>query len=1068
MIAFFARHPTAANLIMIMAIVAGSISLLRMNTQFFPDFGIDVIIVSVEWSGASADDVDATIIRAIEPELRFLSGVESVQSKASRGRAQISINFKAFTDMQEALANVEAAVSGVKTLPAEADQPSIQRIIPYETIGRIVLSGPFSETALQLFAKKMRDQLLNAGIDRVNMSGARRQEIQVEIKPERLRFLGLNLIDVANRIQAISQDLPSGNLAGGERQVRSVGLQRDASGLEKIEILALADGRKLPLSDIANVRDGFNDEDVQLFRNGVPAIELHVQRTASSDAIEIGRILDAELAKLLPTLPESLRVERYDGAVELIDDRINLLVRNGVSGLALVLLMLFIFLNPRSAVWIAVGIPISIFITFSVMLLSGQTINMISLFALIMTIGIVVDDAIVVGEHTDSLFHSGMSADQAAIIGANRMIGPVTAATMTTLAAFLPLFLVSGVIGQIMQAIPMVTVTILLASLLESFFVLPGHMRHALMKLEAIARNDQAGKPKRGKIGRYLYEYSIGLRLLGAAIRTKLVELKRAINNAFERFRTQTFLRTLRLVQRFRHSVFIAILGALLISILLVTTGRLGFVFFSAPEGDRIEVSLAMVGGSTRAETLAALRSVEDALYHTADAVRDVDPNLIRFALISVGKLSGISGGGFAQSGDQYGSITVELRTADRRATRINRFVEMWKERVPLIVGITNLVIRTPQGGPPGRDIDIRIVGDDPYAMKAAAETVKAMLRSYPEVSAIDDTLPYGQPEDILEVTPRGRALQIDTRSLGQQLRNALDGAIALRFARGDDEVTVRVRYPQSALHRGALDEIWLRGPNGAEARLMDVVSRREQTGFAAIRGYNGTREVAVTADIDPLRASTNVIVARLERDGIDSRTGGLTLRYAGKSTEQADTFADMGLGAVLAMLGIYLVLSWIFASYSLPLIVMSIIPFGLIGVFWGHYLMGYPLSVLTMIGLMGLSGIVVNDSIVLVSTVQEYARTLPWREAIVQGTVSRLRAVLLTSLTTIGGLLPMLFETSLQARFLIPMVITLVFGLMVGTILVLIAVPALLSLWREAPGQRSGPILSTTHKRTS
>ena len=479
----FARHPTAANLLMIFMVIGGLFAYSRLNTQFFPDFAIDWIQVSVEWSGASAEDVDANIVQAIEPEVRFIDGVKRVRSSSDEGTARVAIEFDDGIDMQAALADVETAVDQITTLPVDSEQPVIKRAVHYDNVTRLIVSGPYPEAALKTIAKRIRDDLLARGIDKIDLKGARDEEIWVEVHPATLRRLDLTLDEIGARIAETSQDLPSGDTRGAaERQIRSLGLVKTARALGDVEVRALANGEKIYLRDIAAVEEHFEDGGVTVRRDGHPAIELQIQRSLNADALELADTVDAYLAEMGPTWPTELRVEQHEVSADLIRSRRDLLLRNGLSGLVLVVCILFIFLNMRVAFWVAVGIPVSLLATMGVMLAAGQSINMVSLFGLIMAIGIVVDDAIVVGEHVATRFRAGDSPQQAANTGARRMAAPVLSSSLTTIAAFMPLLLISDVIGKIIVAIPYVVIAVIVASLIECFFVLPGHLRDALSR----------------------------------------------------------------------------------------------------------------------------------------------------------------------------------------------------------------------------------------------------------------------------------------------------------------------------------------------------------------------------------------------------------------------------------------------------------------------------------------------------------------------------------------------------------------------------------------------------------
>lgn len=1018
-IALFAAHKNAANLLLALMVIAGIYGLLKLNSQFLPDFGIDVVSVRVEWPGATAADVDSNIVQAVEPEVRFLDSVKRVKSSAYEGLANVSIEFEAGSDMQAALSDVEAAISRIRTFPEDSKTPDISRIVRYETLMRVVMSGPYPETSLKAYAKRLRDGLLERGIDKVDLIGTLDEEILVEVPSPVLRRLDLTLADIAAKIGETSQDLPSGDIGRGQRQIRSLGLLRTARGLEGVEVKALEDGRKIYLRDVAEVREGFDDDGVMARRRSLPAVELHVQRAVSADALKNAKIAETYLSGVIPTLPSNLTVERYDIATDLLQDRINLLIRNGGSGLIIVILVLMVFLKARVAFWVMIGIPASLMATFGVMLATGQTVNMVSLFGLIMTIGIIVDDAIVVGEHADTRSQLGLSPLAASVSGAQRMAIPVLSAALTTISAFLPLFVISNIIGQIISAIPLVVVAVLIASLIECFFVLPGHLRGA------VGRSDPESK-------------SIAARY------------RNWFDGGFASLRDGPFRRLVEIAFNWRYATLAVALALFVLAVGLVAGGRVGFSFFPSPESDKMFANVEMVPGTPRAQTQAMLDEMDRALYTVAKNFEGESTDLVRMSVAKIGTSVGRSQG--SSSGaptDSIGGLIVELRTADKRDVRTQAFVDAWRAEIRPTAGTDNFTIREAIGGPPGRDVDVRLIGTDIAALKRAANEVQLLLKRYPGVSAIEDDLPYGKLETILEVSQRGRALGFDTASVGRQVRNAIEGAIAKRFPRADEEVTVRVKLPDSELDTDLLDRLYLRAPSGAEVSLAEVISRRPNQSFARISREDGGRQVSVTAKLDTGIISTVDALAAIQRDGLwdIAKKYGVEVSFKGKSEEREETFADMRIGALIGLAGIYIILAWVFASYTRPVVVMAIIPMGFVGAVVGHWLLDYNMTILSMVALIGLAGIVVNNAIILVTTMEWRARSESLRDSIVGGACDRLRAIILTSATTIGGLTPLLFETSLQARFLIPMAVTIVFGLACAASLVLFVVPALMGV---------------------
>lgn len=1012
LVKIFVRHKNAANLLMIMMIVIGIASIYRLNTQFFPDFGTEVITTSIIWPGASAEDVDGNITTAILPEVRFLNGVKRVTSYSVEGSSTIVVEFEPGTDMQAALSDVEQGVTQITTFPDTIETPIIKRVVIYDPIARLSVSGPYSEAALKQIAKTMRDDLLDLGIDKITLFGARDEEIWVDVDKRDLRRLNLSFTDIAAIIRDNSQDVPLGTVSGSfERQLRSLEQKTNAKSLGELEIKSFDDGQKIYLRDIANVRDQFAEKGSTGLHHGRAAVEISIQRAQSTDALKAAKIVSDYFEQEKGRWPAELEIKQYDVQASLIEDRIRLLLNNGASGLALVLIILFIFLNVRVAFWVAAGIPVAIFATAGVMLLTGQSINMISLFAIIMSLGIIVDDAIVVGEHASYLRSTGMSAAEAAERGALRMLAPVFASSLTTIAAFLPIFLIGDIIGQIIRAIPSVVVAVLIASLIECFLILPGHMRHAL-------------------------------RFQG----TGASRLRQSFDEKFRYFQTHLFKRLVELAVGWRYATLAAVVAMLIISFGFFLGGRIGFNFFPSPEANVINANVVFAPGSARGETEAMVKELERALYKAENDLTDGEGGLITMAL---GKIGISTGDQFSSvSGDNRGGMMVELISADLRDVRTADFVKAWRKEIMEMPGLQRIALTERIGGPPGRELDIRLKGDDVNTLKVAAEEVKALLKKFRGVSDIEDDLPHGKQEIILELTPRGRALGFTTEDIASQVRAGFEGVIARKFARGDEEVTIRVQLPRDQIATEALRDFYLKSASGIEVPLSALVTERNQVGFARIKREDGVREVSIAAEVDENLTSSDQVLSALPEGGLEAiaSTYGLTYRFAGKSEEQADTITDMQFGATIGLSAIYLILAWVFSSYWRPIVVMSIIPFGLVGAIFGHYLLGFNLTILSMIALLGLSGILVNNSIILVSVIDErLAKGQAYVDAVVDGTCDRLRAVLLTSLTTIGGLTPLLFETSLQAQFLIPMAITLVFGLLAATFLVLFLVPALL-----------------------
>ena len=1018
LIAAFARHPTAPNILMLIMVALGIASLDRLNRQFFPDYSIDYVVVGVAWPGASAEEVERSVLAAVEPEVRFLDSVKRVTATAREGYCGISIEFREGTDMQKALADVETAVAGVTTLPETAERPTITRIIPFEQVARIRVAGPYGEARLRSYAKVLRDGLLDAGADKVTISDLRAPELVVDVEPAALLALGLSLDDVARRIAAQSRDMPGGDTHGAaELQVRMLGERATARELAALEIVSDSTGRTFRVEDVAAVSDTFAAGMSSGRAGGRLALSLHVSRSPASDILEIWEDVQAYLDGDPEGVPDDLELTLYRVEADGVMSRLDMLVRNGLSGLALVLIILFVFLSPRTAFWVAVGIPAAFAATLFAMYLSGQSINMISMFAMIMMLGIVVDDAIVVAEHGQMQWERGVAALDASVAGARAMLWPVIAASATTVCAFMPVFFMTGLVGQIVGAIPFVVVAVLLASLFECFLVLPGHLRHAF-----------TGRPAGPREAR---------------------GFRRWFDRGFAALRDGVYRRFVAWALTRRYLMVAIVVASFLAVGGLLAGGKVKFVFFPQLEANVAEAMFWFPAGTPRR----AAEAMVDELERAAHAIDDAGFIETTYGFVGRASLDS-SASGDGASGDHVGGMILQLIPIEDRTIQLQQVMDAWRAEVRPLPGLENLLIAPPPRGPPGKEIDIRLSGAGPEALKAAALETRALLAGYTGVTDIRDNFPYGKRELVLTLTQRGRALGFTTVSVAREVRGAFEGIIAQRLAAGDEELVVRVRMRPDAMEAHALETLFVRSPAGLQVPLSEVVDVEEQQGFSVFRREDGVREVAVTANVDASRTNAGEVLAELVDGALAEAVAphGARWRLAGRSEEQQDALSEMRTGAVLGLLAIYLTIALVFGSYTRPIIVMVVIPFATVGAILGHWVMGHDLTIISLLGLLGLSGIVVNGSIIVVNTIDRHMRAgEDLLEAVVNGSCERFRAVLLTTASTIGGLAPLLLETSFQAQFIQPMVVTIIFGLLATTPLVLVIVPSLFLVQNDA-----------------
>ncbi|MEA3642302.1 MAG: efflux RND transporter permease subunit [Lamprobacter sp.] len=1019
-IGIFAHHKVAANLLMVIMLLAGAFALDRLNVQFFPTFELDIVSVRVIWTGASAEDIEDGITNPLEQRLRRVDNLDKMTSTSSQGISSITLEFKEGVDPLLALDEVRRAVDEFRNFPQDAEKPEVSLISRYEQVARLVITGLDDRAEMRRLVRRFETELLERGLDQVQINGLPSEEIRIQVDHGELEQLGVGLQEIGRRVSDFSLDLPAGSVGRdeGSRELRSLDKRREPLGFEQIPIRADQQLR-VELGDVAEIERVPRDSSVLVSVNGEPAVEMVLQRSERGDTLEAARAFQQWLDDTRPTLPPGVEITVYDASWELVRDRIMLLVTNGLGGLVLVVAILYLFLTGRVAFWVAWGIPVSFAATLFILYLVGGSINMISLFALIMALGIIVDDAIVVGE--DAMAHYQMGEDPllAAEGGARRMLAPVIASSLTTIAAFLPLILVGGRIGNILGAIPIVIICVILASLVESFLVLPGHLRNAFVHTHKIKPNS----------------------------------LRARLDRGFEWVRDRGFRPLVIVAVRQRFATVAAAIALLTVAIGLLAGGRLGFVFFPTPESQILNANVTFAAGTPRARVDAFLDHLEETLQQTE---RELDQGpLINLALAFHGSKSGGGGGGTA---DQLGSLQIELVEPDLREVRNNELIRAWRERIRMPAGLESLNITARRVGPPGRDLTIRLTSGSADELKAAALALSETIAGIDGVLEVEDDMAYGREQLIYRLTPVGEALGLSVADLGRQLRTAFDGQLVQIFQDGADEVEVRVKLPTA--ERGTLASLYrlnVRTPAGDSVPLTAVAAWESRRGFEVLRHAEGKLAVEVTADIDSNVTTAGEVTAGLEEGTLEQlqRDFGIDYSFEGRSADQRDTLSDMRKGLVLGLILIYLILAWVFSSYGWPLVVMAVIPFGLTGALFGHWVMGIDLTILSLFGMFGLSGIVVNDSIILVSFYKQLrGEGLSIQQALIEAASQRLRAVLLTSLTTIAGLMPLLFETSYQAQFLIPMATSIAFGLGFATLLILLVIPALLSMHESAHGR--------------
>jgi multidrug efflux pump subunit AcrB len=1020
---YFVRHPTAANLLMVLMMLAGLGAATQIRSQFYPDVVVETVEVSVAWPGAGPEDVDAGVVAVLDPALRAVDGVESATATAREGRASIRLSFAPGWDMGRATEEVRAAVEGVRNLPEGAEAPDIRRGGWRDRVTDVVIHGPVTVEQLGRFADEFAARLYREGITRTTIQGVADPVIRVEVPEASLVRHGITLGEVAAAVAAGTEARPAGEIESADARLRAGTGQRGAEEIGALVLRTEPGGGRLLIRDVAEVREEGAGAGRAYLVRGNPAVQLRVDRNDAGDAIGMQATVARAAAEMQATLPADVTIELIRTRAEGITDRLDILWRNGVMGLALVVGLLFLFLNARTAFWVAAGIPVALTAAVAFMYAAGLTLNMISLFALILTLGMVVDDAIVVAEHADWRHrHLGEPPVEAVEGAAHRMAAPVFSAMITTVLAFFGLMFIGGRFGAMIGDIPFTVIVVLTASLIECFLILPHHMAGALAR-------------------------SAGARWYDAP--------SRAVNRALGWFRERAFRPLMKAVVALRYPVLAGSVLLLVQAGGLFLKGDVSWRFFAAPEQGSITGNVAMLPGATRADTEAMVAEMERAVAAVAArfaAEHGRDP-----VAHTVAQVGGTSGRGLAgaetKAPDQLGAIEIELIDPDLRPYSQDAFVAAVQDEVVRHPRLETLSFRGWGQGPGGDSLEVRFTGADARVLKAASEALQTELALFPGVSGLEDSLAYDKAELVLELTPLGAALGFTIEGVGQALYDRLAGIEAAKFPEGTRTAVVKVGLPERESTADFIERTRLPTAEGHLVPLSEIVTVEARPGFSTVRREDGLQVVTVSGTVsedDPAAAAA--LMAELEGAILAAISARLGVDYvlAGLAQQERDFLSDALVGFALCLAGIYLTLAWIFGSWLRPLVVMSIIPFGLVGTLWGHYRWGLPLSMFSVVGLIGMTGIIINNSIVLITTIDAHAARRGLVPAVIEGACDRLRPILLTSLTTVLGLAPLLFEASRQALFLKPTVITLVYGLGMGAILVLLVVPALVVVQRD------------------
>ncbi len=1032
-IAWFVRNGVAANVLTVIIIAGGLLALPQIRRQVFPEFPSEMIQVNVPYPGASPAEVEEGICVRIEEAVQTLDSIKKLTSTAIEGNGIVTIELIHGSDTGQALNDVKSRVDAIDTFPEEAEEPVVAEIELRRSVLSVAVSGTAGERTLKRLAEQARDEIgALPGITQVELASARPYEISIEVSEQALRQYGLTFDEVARAVRRSSLDLPGGSIrtTGGEILLRSKGQAYQGREFEQIAVRSHPDGTRLLLGDVARVVDGFAETDQRATFDSEPTVLLQVFRVGQQSALEIANQVTHYIGVAQARMPPGVKLTIWQNEALDLQSRLDLLLRNGRAGLILVFLTLALFLRFRLAVWVTFGIFISFLGTLWLMPVLDVSIDMVSLFAFVLVLGIVVDDAIVVSENIYTHQQKHRDGIRGAIEGAQQVVKPVMFGVFTTVAAFAPLTALPGNIGKVMTAIPLIAIPTLLFSLLESLFVLPSHLSH----IRPHQDRQHRGLPR------------LWRKLQGG--------FTKSLHNFIQRIYRPILERCL----EWRYLTLATLVTALLLTVGLVVGGQIRFLFFPPVEGDVIAAFLTMPEGTSAETTARAVRTLEASSLVIQKQLEATKPqgeaNPILHRLASVGEQpflalqrQGVANVVGQNTGSNLGEVSIELIPSENRTIGSQEIVNRWREATGPIPDAAELTFSAAVLSA-GEAINLLITGPDTTELEAVANDLKTRLAEYPGVYDIGDSFQPGKQEIKLNIQPAAETLGLSLQDLARQVRQAFYGEEAQRIQRGRDEVKVMVRYPaDERISKGNLEEMRVRTPEGIGVPFGEVAQSELGQGYAAIKRINRQRAINVTAEVDLNTTEPSKVLATLQAEVLPqlrAQHPRVRFGFEGERQDQNETLGGVMSGLTLALLIIYALLAIPLRSYIQPLIVMLAIPFSLIGAIGGHVLLGKDLTILSVFGIIALAGVVVNDSLVMVDFINRSLESgRPLHQAVREAGTARFRAILLTSLTTFAGLTPLLLERSMQAKFLTPIAVSLAFGVLFATAVSLLLVPA-------------------------
>ena len=1008
-VSWMARHGVAPNLLMAFLIIGGILMSMVIRKEFIPSTEVDYVSVAVSYPGATPSEMEQGVVLPIENELTGLNGIKEITSTATQGSARVSVELENSDDRQKAYQDIQQAVSNISTFPDGIERPVVSLSGRTIDVMDIKLFGPLSKFELKKLAEQIRNDLLSAPeITNVEIKGTPDEELHVEISQATLEAYGLTLQQVASTIgsNAIEQSAGTVRTSGGDILLTLDNRIYWAEEFSKVPVISDASGVILQLGDIATIQDGFGDSNREVTYNGNPSIGIDIYRSENQTPFTVTEAAYRQMEEIIPALPPGVELIVTDDDGKTYNQRVGLLMKNAAIGLILVLVLLSLFLEYRLAFWVTMGIPTAFLGALLIIPAADVSINMISMFAFIIALGIVVDDAIIAGENIFEHMQQGMPFQDAAVQGAREVAVPLAFAILTNVAAFLPILALPGMMGKLFIAIPVVVISCFLISWIEALFILPTHLANLKRKSADAPQNI-------------------------------LERIQKRVDARLSYFIHEIYQPILRRAVAFPALTFAIAFFFLMIAMAWASSGRMGFSMFPRLEGEFVVATVELPSNAPFQQADDVRKKVEQDL-RTVVAPFQADGT--EFLLSIEGDIDGTSV-----------EVEGQLVDSDQRPIPAAELVALWRDQIGEIPGIRSLTFDSERGGGPsgGAGLTVELRGSHTDVLKRASEDMAQALAGITGVKDIANGFNSGKPQWDVELTDQGRSLGLEADDVAGQIRAAIYGSRALRQQRGNSEVTVLVRLPEEERSRAAdIERLRILTPSGSYVPLSEVAILEKGMSPSSISRRNGRQIVNVTANVEP-REQVPAIMTLLNESvfpDLRSRYPGIDFGFEGRQAETQESMSSLKLYGFFSMLLIYVLLAIPFRSYAQPLLVMAVIPFGAAGALYGHLLMGYGLSVMSIMGIVALAGVVVNDSLILVDFANRQRRDkgMSAHDAIISAGIRRFRPILLTTLTTFGGLAPMVFETSRQAQFIAPMAVSLGFGILFTTFVCLLVLPSL------------------------